>query len=200
MKNLNKIKKTLIIVMALAVMATSGVVCVAADATATGTGEVNATVPISGSISALTLSVTHPADVAYTIDPNTGATGTFTVPDITITNNTKCAISVTVSDLSSVTGGTVQFTDVGPADKIWASLNLADSKTYLALGIKAKDATGWNTGYSTTTMYANTVDPQLFGSINSNASATMQLVANYGLVFDQPYTAKHSLVFLFNMA
>lgn len=195
-----KLKKTIamLVVVMLLVMVTS-VTALADDATSTGDGDVTATVPVEGSINALTISVTHPATLAYTIDPNTGANGDFIAPDIPITNNTKVPVNITVQSLASSTGGSIQFTDIAQDAKDWANLNLVDSKTYIALGIKIKDAVGWNVGYDTDAHYAVKADSTLFGSLPANATGTMTMEANFGLAFDQSYTAMHSLIFMFNL-
>ena len=193
------IKRVISSILALALTAVCGISALAADTTDTGTGTVNGNVTLSGSIRALTISVTHPLTADYTIDPNTGATGTFTAPDIIVKNLTKVPVNVTVSSLKATSGGVVTFTDVDPADKTWAALNTADSKKYIAIGIKAKDATGWSTGYSTATHYAITDTASLIGSLPASTSGTLTLTANFGLGFDAAYTAKHSLVLMFNL-
>ena len=167
----------------------------------TGTGDVEATVPVSGSIDATTISVTHPASVAYTIDPNLGyEDGAFVAPDIAITNNSAVPINVTVESLSSATGGTLQFADVAADAYLWADLSVTESKAYIALGVKISDGTGWNTGYTTDTRYAVDTGDTLFGSLAAGASGRLDMTANYGLAFDQNYTAVHNLVFMFDMA
>lgn len=193
------IKRALSMILALALAAVCGLSALAADTTDTGTGTVSGNVTINGSISALTISVTHPLTADYAINPNTGTNGTFTAPDIVVKNLTKVPVNVTVSSLKAAAGGTVTFTDVDPADKTWASLNAADSKKYIALGIKAKDATGWTAGYNTATHYAAKDTASLIGSLPTNTSGTLTLTASFGLAFDAAYTAKHSLVFLFNL-
>lgn len=47
---------------------------------------VESTIPMNGTVSAITLSVTHLVNAAYTIDPNLEK-GAFVAPDIIITNN-----------------------------------------------------------------------------------------------------------------
>lgn len=192
-------KKILASMLAIALISVCSVTAFAADTTDTGTGSVNGTVTINGSIRALTISVTHPLTAAYAIDPNTGENGTFIAPDISVKNNTKVPINVTVNSLTAASGGTITFTDVLPAAKTWASLNAADSKKYIALGILVKNSTGWNTGYTTTTMYAASGTPTMFGTLPSAASGTFTLNASYGLAFDGAYTANHSLVFMFQL-
>lgn len=193
------VKRIISMILALALAAVCGLSALAADTTDTGTETVSGNVTINGSIRALVISVTHPLTADYSLDPNTGTTGTFTAPDIVVKNLTKVPVNVTVSSLKAATGGTVTFTDVDPADKTWAALNAADSKKYIALGIKAKDSTGWQAGYSTATHYAIKDTASLIGSLPTNTSGTLTLTANYGLAFDAAYTAKHGLVFLFNL-
>ena len=186
-------------ILALAMASVLSIGALAADSSAvtdSGTGTVTGSIAITGSISPLTISVTHPATEAYAIDPNAG---TFTAPNITVTNNTKVPVSVTVYSLASATGGTLQFTDVLPTAKTWNSLNLADSKKYIALGIAIVGSTGWTAGYNTTTDWAAAATPVTFGSLPSGASGTMGFSANYGLAFDAAYTAKHNLVFMFQL-
>ena len=193
------VKRALSLFIALALATVCGISAMAADTTDTGTGTVTGNVSVNGNIKALTISVTHPLTVEYNVDPNTGAAGTFTASDIAIKNLTKCPVNVTVGSLAAASGGIVTLTDVGVADKVWASLNVTDSKKYIALGIKAKDSTGWATGYSTATHYAIKETASLVGALPSNTTGTLTLTANFGLAFDSAYTAKHNLVLLFNL-
>ena len=190
-----KMKKALLtMTLAMVLMVTTIVPAFAEDINANGQGDVAATVPVEGTITALTISVTHPATLAYTIDPNTGENGDFIAPDIPITNDTKVPVNVSVVELTTATGGTIQFTDVAHDAKDWANLNLADSKTFIAMGVKIKDALGWDVGYDVNTHYAVNADTTLFGSLPADSTGTMTLEANHGLAFDQSYTAMHSLI------
>ena len=191
------VKQVLSLFIALAISAVCGVSAMAADTTATGTGTVSGNITVNGSIRPLTISVTHPLSVDYYIDPNGGPTGAFGAPDISIKNNTKVPVNVTVSSLKATTD--CLFTDVDVADKTWASLNAADSKRYIALGIKAKDSTGWTAGYNTTTHYAVKDTATLIGALATNTTGTLTLTASYGLAFDTVVTAKHNLVLLFTL-
>ena len=193
------VKHAISAILTIALVAVCGVSAMVSDTTDTGTGTVNGNVAINGSIKALIISVSHPLTADYAIDPNTGTSGTFTAPDIVVKNLTKVPVNVTVSSLKATSGGALTFTDVDPADKTWSALNAADSKKYIALGIKAKDATGWTAGYNTATHYAVKDTASLIGSLPTNTSGTLTLTANYGLAFDAAYTAKHSLVFMFNL-
>lgn len=193
-------KKFALSALAIAVMAMSTVPLAAAAATTTstdtGTGSVQTTIPITGTIQPLVISVTHPISEAYAIDPNAGS---FTAPDVTLTNSTKVPVTVTVQALSSASGGSIQFQDVAPTAESWNALSASDSKKYIALGVGISNNTGWNSGYNTSTDWAASGTSVLFGSVNSGASANMSLTAKYGTAFDGSYTAKHNLVFVFQL-
>ena len=121
------------------------------------------------------------------------------VREITLVNNTLVPVNVTVQSFLSSAGGTIQFVDVGVAEKDWANLNKADSKEFIALGMEIQSAMEWNTGYNENTYYAADGVPSLFGILNYNAMGSLSLVAEHGLAFDQAYTAMHSLIFMFNL-
>lgn len=153
------------------------------------------TIDVEGTISASGISVTHPTGIAYTID----SSGKFASSEFPITNDSPGPISVTVESLRSVAGGTLQFTDVAPDAEDWGNLDLAGSKTYIALGIGADTSTGWSSGVSTDTFWAVDTTPMAVGDIASGGSASPVLTAHNGRVFDQSYTARHSLVLEFNL-
>lgn len=193
-------KTMLSVAMAMIMLIASSSVAFAADTTSTGEGSIEATVPVNGSIKALTISVTHPASVEYVINPNLGyEAGAFVAPNIAITNNTPVPVNVTIGSLTSAIGGTLQFTDVASDAKDWANLGLTDSKAFIALGVKVTDGTGWGEGYDTNAHYAVDISDTALGTLDASATGKMTMLANYGLSFDQNYTAIHSLVLMFNL-
>ena len=196
-----KLRKVFMMMVVVALLvATTSVTAFADDmTTTTGEGDASTPIPIEGSISALTVSVTHPATVSYAIDPNTGDTTGIISPDITLVNNTLAPIRVRVESMFSTPGGTLQFTDVLPTDKDWANLNVTESKEFIALGIQIPNAGEWNTGYNEDTYYVADMTLVEFGTLNHNCMGTFALVANHGLAFDQAYTANHSLFFMFDL-
>jgi hypothetical protein len=196
-----KLKKVFImmVVVALLVAATSVTALAADTTTTTGEGDASVPIPIEGSISALTVSVTHPATITYSIDPNTGDQYGIIAPEITLVNNTLAPIRVTVESMFSTPGGTLQFTDVMPNDRDWPNLSLADSKEFISLGLRIPTTMEWNPGYDESTYYAFDMTMVEFGTLNHNCMGAFTLVANHGLAFDQAYTAKHSLFFMFNL-
>lgn len=146
-----------------------------ATQTATGTGSVSATIPINGTISPTTISVTVPDSVAYTINPDSN---TFSAPSLAVTNNTVVPVTIGVQSLTADSSGT--FTDKFPGDEDWGSLNAADSAKYVALGISATDSTGWSSGYNTSTDWAAAHAPATIGSLATGATGSLSLSADFG--------------------
>lgn len=203
MRTKKMLKGIMAMILTAAMTASVGLVASAAttDTNDAGTGVVNGNVEIDGNIIPLTISVTHPTVVAYTIDANAK---TFVANPISVTNNTTSPIDVTVQSLASTTGGTIQFTDVKPDAEDWANLNTADTKKYIALGTQITDSTGWNSGYNTATDWAadngsGAPGSVEFGSLASAKTGNLALAARYGLAWDNSYTARHELNFLFNL-
>lgn len=193
-KSLNRL--LISVLTAAAIAATVCTTALADSVTDSGTGEVTGTINITGTISPLTISVTHPATETYAIDPNTG---TFTAPPIQITNNTKVAVNVSVQSLHSISGGSIQFTDVSPTAENWSNLSSDDAKKYIALGMKINNPDGWLSSYNTSTDWAADNSPITFGSLPSATTGNLALTADYGLAFDSSYTAQHALEFMFNL-
>lgn len=179
-----------------------GAVPAFATETATGTGSVTASVPINGTISPLTISVTHPASITWTINPNN--VQSFTAPDIVVTNNTKCAIRVTVATLKAATAKTQGdserlMTDVLHTAQSWNELNAADSASFIAVGIKRKDNINWG-GTAPGTHWALNGEDTLFGTVGSDLTAAMTLEAYHGYAIEQQFIAVHNLVLVFDLA
>lgn len=194
------LKTTLTMVLAILMLIAFSSVAFAADTTSTGEGSIEATVPVNGTINALTISVTHPANVEYVINPALGIGSAFVAPDIAVTNNTPVPISVTVKSLTSAAGGTLQFADVASDAYDWANLGLDDTKAYIAMGVKiADDPAGWEAGYNTATRYAVDTGDSMFGSLSTGNTGHLTMVASHGYAFDQNYTAVHNLVLMFDL-
>ena len=90
-----------------------------------------------------------------------------------LVNNTLVPIKVTVESMFSTSGGSLQFTDVLPTDKDWTNLNVADSKQYIALGIRIPSALEWNAGYDTSTHYAAEMSLVEFGTLKSSSTGVL---------------------------
>jgi hypothetical protein len=167
--------------------------------TITGSGNVDSIIPVTGNIDALTISVTHPVVVAYTINPN--SENGFAAPEIWIANNSRVAVAMTIQSFKSAPGGTLQFTDVTPDSMDWEKLNLADSKKYIALGIRYKDENEWINAKAefAEPFYAVDINSTFIGMLAKNSSASLILSSKHGLAFDQKFTAKHNMVLVFSL-
>ena len=189
----------LALVLALLVSLASSLPVLASE-TVVDTGYATAEVPVIGTIEPLIISVTHPLNVSWQINPNN--LDPFVIPTLQVTNNTKVAVTVAVTGLSkNALGSTLPFTDVQPTKYAnWSELTLSQSKADFALGIKVR-ATGsaWNAGVSTATRWAADSGTAVFGSLDQNAVGLFEFDARHGLAFDQVYTAQHDVVFLFTL-
>ncbi len=167
--------------------------------TITGTGDVNSVVPIIGSINALTISVTHPASISYTIDPN--KPDGFYSTDIQIQNNSKVPVRITVESFNASSEADIQLIDVLPDSMDWDSLSLEDSKSYIALGLQYINQEEWLYPelILMNPVYALELDNTSIGVLAKDTYGTLELSVRHGLAFDRSYIAKHDLVFIFSL-
>ena len=168
----------------------------------TGSGNIEESpVTITGSISALTLSVTHPTSVNWIIDP--GLSTPFSAPTLQVTNNTKCPIDVgIIAFVKNTSGSTMPFTDINPtAYSDWSTLNREKSASDFALGIKIRaEGSAWKPGFNIETRWSHQAGVTTrFGTLPSEAIGLFEFDARHGLAFDQAYTAQHDMVFLFTL-
>lgn len=204
-----KLKKIFLVLFASLLISVPVIPALAVDTTDTGTDQVNATIPVACSFDATTLQIEHPVTIDYTIGNNS-----IIAPDITIKTNNYPAIKVKLLQFKSTAGGDIQFTDVASDAKVWANLNNADSKAFIALGIGAY-GTGWQgstvEGYVAPHMYAVNSDTiQSGGGMDLGtipgatsywgASAVLRIDGYCGSAFDKAYTAKHALILEFELA
>ena len=181
------------------VSAVSGYGYIIANSPVTTTDNITS-IPLNGTIDATLISVTHPASMEYTIEPGLGyAAGAFIAPDIAVTNNTIVPVRVTVKSLASA-GGVGDFTDAAPGSHDWENLNTTDSKTYIALGLQIPTGSaGWNAGYEDAAKYAVDISDTPMGVLAASATGHITMLAHYGLAFDQPLTAHHNMVLMFDL-
>ncbi|NLN45778.1 MAG: hypothetical protein GX153_04310 [Clostridiaceae bacterium] len=201
--DMKHIARTIGILVAVTVVTFAGVRPVSASETATGTGLVECQVPVEGEILPLTLSVTHPVAVSWSIDPNSDTP--FAAPDFFVENNSKVRIRTTVKSLAAVTApvlsdpSEILLLDAAPAAMDWTSLNAEDSMRYIALGVFAREASGWDAGAHQTPAYAVEIDDTLLGSLAAGGSGSVGLTACHGLAISQSFCAAHTLVFTFSI-
>ena len=158
--------------------------------TITGIGNVNSTVPIIGSISALTISITHPANISYSIDPN--SEDGFYCADIQIQNNSKVPVNILIQSFKVSSDGDIVFEDVLPDSLDWSNLSTQETKSYIALGIKYVDETQWYISMPELIdpLYAIEIDNTYIGTLSKEAMAALSLCGYHGLAFDGNYSGK----------
>jgi len=197
------IARTMGILTVITVMGLAGVQPASASETAVGTGAVECQVPIEGEILPLTLSVTHPVAVSWSIDPNSDTP--FAAPDFSVENNSKVRIRTAVKSLAAVTvpvlsdPSEILLLDAAPTAMNWAALNTEDSMRYIALGVFARAASGWDAGARETPAYAVEIDDMLLGCLAAGGSGSVGLTACHGLAISQTFCAAHTLVFTFSI-
>lgn len=150
-----------------------------------------------------TVTVTHPVSVGYWIDPN--ETTLFFCPDLTITNDSRINVRVSVLLLRAKSGGSLTFNDVPPSQYAdWSRLTTAQTKSDIALGLRVKENnTGSNTWYAinnTATLYAAGITGKTaLGVLNPNgASGNLAFSASFGNAWDAAYTSVHNLLLVFD--
>lgn len=149
------------------------------------------------------VTVTHPVSVNYSINPNSSTP--FSCPDITITNNSRIKVQVSIQQFKAASGGSITLNDVSPTKySDWSKLTAAQTKSDIAIGLKVKEtSTGTSTWYSilnSSTLYAANISSKTaLGILNPNgASGNLSVTANCGLAWDNAYTSAHNLVLVFD--
>lgn len=151
-----------------------------------------------------TVTVTHPVSVGYSINPNSATP--FVCPDLTITNNSRIMVRVSVLQLKAVSGGSLTFRDVLPSQYAdWSRLTVAQTESDLALGLRVKESnTGPNTWYAINnmaTLYAEGITGKTaLGVLNPNgASGNLTFTASCGNAWGAVYTSVHNLALEFDI-
>ena len=165
--------------------------------TTTGTGDVLSTVPVVGSISALEISITHPLNISYSINPNIEES--FICPDIEIQNSSLVPVKITIESFKANTEGDIVFEDVMPDSFDWDMLNRQDTRKYIALGLDYVDASQWFIQQLVMPLYAAEIDNNYIGTLSSGGMGTLKLYCHHGLAFDGAYTSMHNLVFVISL-
>ena len=165
--------------------------------TITGTGDVISTVPVVGSINALEISVTHPLNIAYSINPNIEES--FMCPDIKIQNNSLVPVKITIESFKASTEGDIVFEDAMPDSFDWDTLSRQDTRKYIALGLDYVDASQWRMSQFNMPLYAAEIDNDYIGALASGSMGTLKLYCKHGLAFDGSYSSKHKLIFVVSL-
>lgn len=144
-----------------------------------------------------TITVTHPVTETYTIDPNSG---TFTAPEIPITNNSLIPVKVSVQSLKAAQGGSLTLTDAEPTKYAdWSKLTAEQTKSDIALALSVVPD-GWSNVLNAGPLYAADITSTTpLGVLAAGSTGNLSLSAKYGLAWDASYTTEHSLQLVFDV-
>ena len=165
--------------------------------TTMGTGDVLSTVPVVGSISALEISITHPLNISYSINPNIEES--FICPDIEIQNNSLVPVKIAIESFKASAEGDIVFEDVMPDIMDWDTLNRQETKQYIALGLDYVDENQWLISQQGMPIYAADIDNDFIGALSSGGMGTLKLYCHHGLAFDGEYSSMHDLIFVVSL-
>ena len=165
--------------------------------TTMGTGDVISTVPVVGSINALEMSVTHPLNISYSINPNLEES--FVCPDIEIQNNSLVPVKITIESFRACTEEDIVFEDVMPDSYDWDTLSRQNTKKYIALGLDYVDETEWLASQHIMPLYAAEIDNDYIGALASGSMGTLKFYCKHGLAFDKSYSSMHELIFVVSL-
>jgi hypothetical protein len=147
------------------------------------------------------VSVTHPISVNYSINPNDG--NPFTADDIVIRNNSQIKVKIMVRSFAPDYVESIKFYDVLPSYfSDWTKINKEQTKSYIALGYQVKEthigSNTWDT-MDTYPRFAENINSDTYvGILNPNgAVGTLKVIGQCGLAWDNYYTARHVMNFLF---
>lgn len=165
-----------------------------------------ASTTVNGSISASIISVSVPASLAFTIDPNnpSGDQASKAV----IQSNTNAPIEI------SINGGGDSFkqsansswkpTDYLPDELNWEKLGRTDSESSLALGLLVCNPTQWRILSLTDVLWvkelANMTGSAVIGQLDPNTSAEITFQTYHGNAFSETKVCAYNIVWSFSLA
>ena len=158
---------------------------------------------IEGTVLPSIINVSVPTKIAFSIDPNTKV---FNSSNIEIINNSNAPIQVLIrkgsNNFTLTNDSPWKPENVMPEDQNWEKLNTKNSENYIALGIKIT-GDNWREIHKSNALYVkeqnSMLNDVLFGSINGNSSANMEMVCSYGLAFKEEKECTFRLVLSFKI-
>lgn len=173
-------------------------VALAADATASTT--------VNGSISATIISVSVPATLAFTIDPNnpSGDQASKAV----IQSNTNAPINISINgggnSFKQSEGSSWKPVDYLPEELDWEKLGRAETESSLALGLLVCDSTQWRELTLTDTLWvkelASVVGNAVIGELDPNTSAEITFQTYHGNAFSEAKNCAYDVIWSFCLA
>lgn len=170
----------------------------AADTTATTT--------VNGSISASIISVSVPASLAFTIDPN--SSNGDQASKAVIQSNTNAPIKISINgggnSFKQAESSSWKPVDYLPEELEWEKLGRSDSESSLALGLLACNETQWRVLMLTDTLWvkelANMVGNAVIGELDPHTSAEITFQTYHGNAFSEAKACTYNVVWSFSLA
>lgn len=192
------LKKTLSLVLAFVLMI-PGCIVNAEEKTTANTS-------VMGSITATVLSVSVPASMVFSVDPN-NKEDTYSASVANIRNDTNAPIKVSIGagdNFLQSSNSSWKPADYLPGEKDWNALGVADTENSLALGVVIKDIDKWRKVMRSTALWVveqqSLSEPAVFGEIEANSTAPVTLEINHGNAFSEPKTCEYNILWTFALA
>jgi len=161
---------------------------------------------VNGSISASIISVSVPASLAFTIDPNnpSGDQASKAV----IQSNTNAPIEISIngggSSFKQSANSSWKPVDYLPDELNWEKLGRTDSESSLALGLLVCNPTQWRTLSLTDVLWvkklANMTGSAVIGQLDPKSSAEITFQTYHGNAFSEAKVCAYNIIWLFSLA
>lgn len=145
------------------------------------------TVTIEGTINPVTVTISAPLSVAFSIDPNAEEGYRFVSAPFTVTNNSNAPVKVVMTRIRKTPTGVM--TVVHPDEfEDWSAISLEESESKIALGINDGTKDIWSPAED------NPIDNTEGTVFNGNESKKFKLIAEHGLAFSQAFVTTFELI------
>lgn len=152
----------------------------------------NTAIDIQGTIDPLAISVTHPINLTWAINPNTVG-NEFAAAAWSITNNSRVVINMEIVKFVVDTAGWIDVPANTYTAAGWLALDAADSQSKIALSV-ARDESAY------AREAADIADSTSFGTLAADdGMATLRFAAKHGLAFKSTETVDHELELRFTL-
>ncbi len=165
-----------------------------------------ASTTVNGSISASIISVSVPATLAFTIDPN--KTGSDQASKAAIQSNTNAPVEISISgggsSFKQSASSSWKPVDYLPEELNWEKLGRTASESSLALGLLVCNSTQWRALTLTDTLWvkelANMTGNAVIGALDPNSSAEITFQMQHGNSFSEAKTCSYNIIWSFALA
>lgn len=164
-----------------------------------------ANLELTGEILATVIDVDIPTTASFTIDPNIpeGSAGRYTMPTLSITNNTTAPVTMTMTGFDNKAGTANQFTEVASDAKEWDRLGTTESKSYIYLALTGEDDQPGYLNHTTLLSQASADQVQLgekeLCNIKAGGTVALDLECRSGSTFPSQLTSVYELTFVVSL-